>query len=125
MPSRTPNSEPARGRALFGLLATLAVCGAVAADEPRSEPTAAAEAPAVAETQRSQRLREIDGQLAQDKQRLVELLAQPVGPDSPPLRLDPELRAIAERMPRLQAARRLWSRDPEAAAAAEAAPGTP
>ncbi len=121
-------------------LQILALCGSmtalaaspIGADEPTApspaEATAAPAAPAapaVSETRRSKRLREIDRQLALDKKRITELLSRPTDPETPPLRLDPELDEIAERMPRLQAERRRWVSDPQGAAQSPPATESP
>ncbi|MFP6661189.1 MAG: hypothetical protein VCB78_07015 [Myxococcota bacterium] len=79
-------------------------------------PVAAAdEAPALAslviESPRSLRLHEIQRALARDHERLIELLARPADAESAALRDDPELVAIAERMPQLQAEEARFHRD--------------
>ena len=120
MARRTSPSHWLHVLALCGSLTPSALPGPIGADEPAApsavEATAPPTTPAVSETQRSKRLREIDRQLALDKKRITELLSRPATPETPPLRLDPELGEIAERMPRLQAERRRWIADPQGAA---------
>ena len=62
--------------------------------------------PAVTETERSKRLREVNRQLERDQQRLIELISEPPGITAPPLRENTELRELAVRVPRLQEERR-------------------
>ncbi len=108
---------------------TALVAGPIEADQPAApspvEAAAPATPPPVSETRRSKRLREIDRQLALDKKRITELLSRPADPETPPLRLDPELGEIAERMPQLQAERRRWVSDPQGAAQSPPATESP
>ena len=120
----------ARTGTLLAWMAAVSISVPAAADPPVAAPLAETAitkttAPTVSETLRSKRLREIDDQLARDKKRITELLSQPPSPEATPGRVDPELGQIAERMPRLQAERRLWIEDPEVAARAELVPVAP
>ena len=89
---------------------------------------AADDAPAIAspviESPRSLRLREVQRELARDRAQLIELLARPAGGESTALRDHPELVAIAQRMPQLQAeeARFLQDADPPSPADVAAGP---
>lgn len=80
-----PSLRPGRTRALAsGLAAALVTAAPAVADDPDA----------------------LRAALERDRTRLIELLRTPRAEDAPPLADDPALRAIAERMPRMQAALR-------------------
>lgn len=101
----TPRSLATRAAA--GALG-IALAGPAASDVPATEldPQSPRAASAVRETPRSKRLREINLELERQQERLIELIAAPPTATAPPLRENPELRALAVSLPRLQEERR-------------------
>lgn len=112
-----------RSPALWAAAAALAVAlaGPAASDAPPADPQNPNAASAVRETARSKRLREINVELERQQERLIELIAAPPTATAPPLRENPELRALAVSLPRLQEERRRLQepQDPPAPAAPE------
>ncbi|MFP8873578.1 MAG: hypothetical protein VCB42_03365 [Myxococcota bacterium] len=76
--------------------------GCASSPDSRSASNSLPEAPGQT---RAQRLLALDRAIEADYDRLLELIVEPTRVDSVPLRENPELLAIAERLPRLQAER--------------------
>jgi hypothetical protein len=87
--------------------AALLLAGACASHSPPAEPAAEL---------RDQRIEELHAAIRWERERLKELITRQPGPDDPPLREDPELRAVSARLLDLQAELRELERERDAAA---------
>jgi hypothetical protein len=118
-PARAAHPRPLfgrrRGRALAAV-AALAMTAACATSTESTDPGPAVAAPAQPQS-RAERIAALEIAVAADHQRLRRLIAAPQTPSGGALRDEPELRAIAGRLPKLEselaALRR--ARDAEAA----------
>ena len=94
---------------LPGLIAAAALSSAGPAPAQPTHPR-----PTLGQPELPARRAELQAELSRDRERLKQMIRLPATPESTPLRVDPELRAIAERMPRLQRElRALEQREPE------------